>query len=163
MCASLFIQSPRQWLNPPKVITSRVPELPAIPRELSTRRHRYAYTVGSHKELDLAEGGSGAAGAILKVDTQDPDQTEAYSFLPHEFVGEPIFVAKVGADVTKDEDKGYIVVYVVNGLNMTTDLVILDVEGPGKLEEGPKARLTLPTYIPPGLHGTFVDGLSFDF
>jgi carotenoid cleavage dioxygenase-like enzyme len=153
---------------PPKIYSTRAPEFPSVPKELSTREHLYAYCVGSHKEFepDPTTGkGSGGAGAILKVDTQDPEKTEAYAFLPHEFVGEPSFVPKVGADVTNksEEDKGYIVAYVLNGIDLTTDMVIFDVEGQGKLEAGPIARLPLPTFIPHALHGTFVDGLTFDF
>jgi len=147
-----------------QVMTTRAPEFPTVPRQLSTRRHRYAYTVAAHREFPLHETGSGAAGAILKVDTRDPARNEAYAFAPHEFVGEPVFVPKVGADVTdpSQEDRGYLVLHVLNGIEQTTDLVILDVEGRGALERGPVTRVRLPTFIPHGLHGIFVDGLTFD-
>ena len=152
----------------PKVITSRAPEFPTIPLNLSTRQHRFSYTVGSHKEFEpdpLTGKGTGAAGAIMKVDTENPSKNEAFSFLSHEFVGEPYFVPKVGADVTKpnEEDRGYVLVYVVDGINLTTDMVIFDVEGEGKLEAGPVGRLRLPVYIPPALHGIFAEGVTFDF
>lgn len=158
----------QQMAAPPREISTRAAEFPSVPDELSTRKHRYSYAVGSHQEFEpdpITGKGSGVAGAIMKIDTDEPDKTEVFSFLPHEFVGEPTFVAKNGADVTKpgQEDKGYLVVYVLNGLDLTTDLVILDVEGKGSLEGGPVARMTLPTYIPYALHGTFVDGLTFDF
>jgi all-trans-8'-apo-beta-carotenal 15,15'-oxygenase len=109
--------------------------------------------------------GSGPAGAIIKADTVHPEKNEKYAFQPHEFVGEPQFVSKAGVDVTQpnSEDRGYLIVQVVNGIDLTTDLVILDVEGEGALEKGPVARLRLPTYIPYGLHGTFVNNLMFEF
>ena len=43
-----------------------------------------------------------------------------------------------------------------------SDFVILDAEGPCALERGPVTRVRLPAFIPHGLHGIFVDGLSFD-
>lgn len=151
----------------PKVISTRAAEFPSIPLELSSRKHRYAYTVAAHKEFErdpVTKRGSGAAGAIMKVDTE-LEKTEAYAFLPHEFVGEASFVPKVGADVTKEgeEDKGYLVLYVINGIDLTSDLVIFDAEGSGNLEAGPVARLPLPAFIPSALHGTFVEGLTFEF
>jgi all-trans-8'-apo-beta-carotenal 15,15'-oxygenase len=148
----------------PKVMTTRAPEFPIIPKQLSTRKHRYAYTVASHKEFEVREIGSGPAGAIMKIDTERPENNEVLAFEPHEFVGEPAFVPKMGVDVTNptDEDKGYLVVHVLNGIDLTTDLVILDVEARGKLEAGPVTRIRLPTFVPHGLHGIF-EGVSFDF
>jgi carotenoid cleavage dioxygenase-like enzyme len=166
-----FTMDPKseQMTEPPKVMLSnRAPEFPIVPRELSTRRHRYAYTVATHKEFEpepVTGKGSGPAGAIFKVDTVLPEKNEAYAFLPHEFVGEPCFVPKVGADVTnsQQEDRGYLLVHVIDGNDLTTDLVIFDVEGQGRLSAGPVARVQLPTYIPYALHGEFVEGLTFDF
>lgn len=89
---------------------------------------------------------------------------ELYSFEPYEFIGESIFVQKAGKDVTKpdEEDAGYLVSYLINGRDKTTDLVIFDVEGQGTLQKGPVTRVTLPTFIPQGLHGCFVNDVSFD-
>lgn len=150
----------------PKMETksTREPEFPSIPRALSGRRHRYAYTVGAHKDYKPINGyGKGANGSVMKIDAEDPSKSEAFAFLPYEFVGEQVFVPKVGSDVTKpdNEDKGYLVTFVENRRDLTTDLVIIDVEGRGSLEEGPVVRSPMPTWLPPGLHGTFVDGLSF--
>jgi len=149
-----------------ETIYKREPEFPVVPQAISGRRHRYAYTVGAHKEYEtLPNGkGKGANGSILKIDAEDPAQTEAYAFLPHEFVGEQVFCPKVGADVTQpgNEDKGYIVTFVEDRRNLTTDMVLFDVEGKGALEKGPVSRIRMPIWIPPGLHGAFVEGLTFD-
>ena len=154
-------------VEPPRSIlehSNRDPEFPSIPIALSAKRHRYAYTVGSHRAYKPFPNGKGKSlfGAILKIDTENPTLTESYEFLPHEFVGEQVFCPKEGADIEQDEDKGYLVTYVANGKDLTSDLLIFDVEGRGALERGPVARIRLPTYIPPGLHGTFAEGLTFD-
>jgi all-trans-8'-apo-beta-carotenal 15,15'-oxygenase len=149
-----------------ETISRREPEFPSIPKVLSGKRHRYTYTVGAHKDYEpLPNGkGKGANGSILKIDTEDPSKSEAYAFLPHEFVGEQVFCPKVGADVSQpgSEDRGYLVTYIENRRDLTTDMVIFDVEGKGSLEKGPVCQLAMPTWIPPGLHGSFVEGLSFD-
>eukprot|EP00586_Coscinodiscus_wailesii_P006940 CAMPEP_0172492182 /NCGR_PEP_ID=MMETSP1066-20121228/23219_1 /TAXON_ID=671091 /ORGANISM="Coscinodiscus wailesii, Strain CCMP2513" /LENGTH=619 /DNA_ID=CAMNT_0013261649 /DNA_START=859 /DNA_END=2719 /DNA_ORIENTATION=- len=150
-----------------RVVNTRVPEFPTIPEPLSTKRHRYVYAVGSHRNIKRGTGerGSGPPGSIMKIDTQNPDLTEVYTYESYEFAGEASFVSKIGADVTvpEQEDRGYLVHFVSNGRDMTTDLVILDVEGKGRLEKGPVRRITMPTFIPHGLHGSFVEGLTFDF
>lgn len=149
-----------------QTISTRDNEFPIVPKELSSKRHRFAYTVGGHQAHGTKSDGRGGgpAGAILKIDTENPEKSESFSFLPHEFVGEPVFCPKVGANVTLagSEDKAYLVTFVVNGRDLTTDMIVFDVEGSGRLEEGPVVRFRLPTYIPPGLHGTFVEGLTFN-
>jgi all-trans-8'-apo-beta-carotenal 15,15'-oxygenase len=154
--------------EPQVIVKHRNTEFPAIPSMLSTKQFRYSYTVGSHQEIipsSVNGAGAGPGGSMIKIDTEEPDHTEMYTFLPHEFVGEPIFVPKVGAQITdkKQEDKGYVMAYVVNGREMTTDFVLFDVEGKGTLSTGPIARLRLPTFIPHGLHGIFVEDLTFEF
>ena len=145
--------------RPPFVISERGPEFPSIPKRLSGLRHRYVYTVGSHCEFDFRQG---PPGSILKLDCDEPNNNEAYVLEPYEFAGEPIFIPKVNADVSKEEDKGYVICHVHDGKNLITELCIFDVEGKGSLEKGPVVRLRLPTFIPHGLHGTFVEGLTFD-
>jgi all-trans-8'-apo-beta-carotenal 15,15'-oxygenase len=155
---------------PPKTLSTRIPEFPSLPKEMSTRKHRYLYPVASHADvsnrLDVRDAkGSGPAGAIQKVDTWNPDLTETFVFEPFEFPGETVFAPKVGRDVTQDghEDAGYLLVHVVNGKDKTTDFLIFDVEGRGGLERGPILRQRLPTFFPHMLHGNFFEGVTFDF
>lgn len=153
--------------NPPKTLSTRIPEFPFIPKALSTRKHRYLYPVASHLQMDIDENkkGSGPAGALQKVDTEYPELTETFAFEPYEFPGEAVFAKKKDRDITQpdQEDAGYLLVYVVNGRDMTTDFCIFDVEGKGSFEKGPILRKTLPFFIPHMLHGNFFDGVTFDF
>ena len=52
---------------------------------------------------------------------------------------------------------------IMNGRDMTTELVIFDVEGDGSLETGPVVRCKLPVFVPHMLHGSFAEGVTFDF
>jgi len=152
---------------PPKTLSTRIPEFPSIPKEMSTRKHRYLYPVASHLqiELDVNSKGSGPAGALQKVDTENPELTENFAFEPYEFPGEAVFATKTGKDVTQpgQEDAGYLLVHIVNGKDKTTDFAIFDVEGKGSLEKGPIVRQKLPTFLPHLLHGNFFEGVTFDF
>lgn len=151
----------------PKTLSTRIPEFPSLPKEMSTRKHRYLYPVAAHKQiaLDLTKKGSGPAGALQKVDTEHPELTETFAFEPYEFPGEAAFATKAGRDITQpgQEDAGYLLVHIVNGRDKTTDFAIFDVEGKGSFENGPILRQTLPTFLPHMLHGSFFDGVTFDF
>mmetsp|Transcript_25051 Transcript_25051/g.38747 ORF Transcript_25051/g.38747 Transcript_25051/m.38747 type:complete len:189 (+) Transcript_25051:1-567(+) len=152
-------------VSAPTILNTQVPEFPSIPRGLSTLRHRYVYSVGSHRNLERNNEsgmGSGPAGSLMKTDCENPSKSEVFSFLPHEFVDEPIFCAKANDNENVKEDSGYVIVYVVDGKKKTTDLCIFDVEGEGALSRGPVVRRTLPVFIPSGLHGMFADNLTFN-
>lgn len=155
--------------SPQTILNSRAPEFPSIPSDLSTRQHRFIYCVGGHKEITKPKMenpnkklGTGPPGSVIKVDSQDPSKSYVYEYEPHEFPGEVTFVAKVGSNVTdpSQEDRGYLIHFLTNGRDMTTDIVILDAEG-SNLRKGPISRTTLPTFIGHGLHGSFAKGITF--
>lgn len=148
----------------PKVLSTRIPEFPTVPRELSARKHRYLYPVASHRNIEASvKKGAGPAGALQKVDCEFPENSETFVFEPYEFPGEAAFVPKLGKDNTRpeQEDAGYLLVHVTNGRDKTTDLVIFDVEGKGGLEKGPIIRFGLPVFLPHLLHGSFFPGVTF--
>ncbi len=153
---------------PPETLSTRIPEFPTIPKQMSTKRHRYLYPVASHIQMEFTTAnkkGSGPAGAIQKVDTKYPDLTETFAFEPYEFPGEAVFAAKKGRDITLpgQEDAGYLLLHVTNGRDLTADFCIFDVEGHGSLSKKPIVRTTLPVFLPHMLHGNFFDGVTFDF
>ena len=126
-------------------------EFPVIPLELSTKPHRYIYTLASH---DPFADTFGIVGAVCKWDLQQQHEMEYFAFSPDEIAGEPAFVPKNGG---RSEDSGYLVVLVNNGKTLTTSFVVFDVEGEGALTNGPIVRAELPCFVPgPGLHGRFI-------
>ena len=148
----------KTMVGAPKLLSAQVPEFPSVPRSLSCKQHKYCYSVGAHSLPEKNSFGLGSApqGAILKIDCDEPTKSESYIFAADEFPGEPIFVSKQSG---ANEDSGYVITYVVNGNNRTTDLCIFDVEGRGSLQKGPVSRIRMPTFLPPGLHGMFVEGV----
>mmetsp|Transcript_24499 Transcript_24499/g.36408 ORF Transcript_24499/g.36408 Transcript_24499/m.36408 type:complete len:578 (+) Transcript_24499:12-1745(+) len=154
--------------NQPKVLTTRLPEFPSIPRDISTRRHRYIYPLVARKKVNVNPKTSGLGGpvaAVAKIDSEDTANNEYFSFEPYEFPGEAILVPKVGKTVTlpSEEDACYMLVLVTNGKDLTTDVAIFDVEGDQVFEKGPILRFPLPVFTPHLLHGSFAEGVTFEF
>lgn len=106
---------------------------------------------------------------LLKYDTVT--RTESVWFpQPHEFLSEPMFIPKKdsiaysdtdGVQLRSDtaEDDGYIGVYIMNGRDKVTDLLLFDAKD---ISKGPITRSRLPTFVPYGLHGSFANGLVFE-
>jgi len=104
----------------------------------------YRYTWG------LSVGPGGFLERIVKVDTE---QRTARSFHePGLYPGEPVFVARPGAE---DEDDGVLLSVVLDAAAASSMLIVLDAAG---LEE--LARASLPHHIPFGFHGQFERSLG---
>ncbi len=127
-----------------RVIDHTPQEFPGIDERRFGRSYRYAYTVSVPPD-----GNPQLAGAT-KLYKHD---LETGSRLVHEFgddhlPGEFIFIpATAGA-----EDEGWLVGFVINTADETTDFVILDARS---FEAAPVATVRLPHRIPPGFHGNW--------
>ena len=113
-------------------------ELPRINYgRCNERPYRYAW--------GLSCGPSGFLERITKVDTQG--RTTASFAEPGLYPGEPVFVARPGAEA---EDDGVLLSVVLDAEAASSMLIVLDAAG---LEE--LARASLPHHIPFGFHGQF--------
>ena len=73
-----------------------------------------------------------------------------HSFGPRRYPGEFVFVP---AHANAAEDEGWLIGLVVNAIDQTTDLVIVDA---GDFAGPPVATIHLPHRIPPGFHGNWL-------
>lgn len=151
-----------------KVLTTRLPEFPSIPRDISTRQHRYIYPLVARKKVNVdpkVGGLSGPVAAVAKIDSEDTANNQYFSFEPHEFPGEAILIPKAGKNVSLplEEDACYMLVQVTNGKELKTDVAIFDVEGDQAFQKGPILRFPMPVFTPHMLHGSFAEGVTFDF
>lgn len=129
-----------------KVIDAESQEFPRPNEMLMGKPYRYAYAMA------LPDG----------FDTGSPDQTRLFKHDMHggprqvhdfgtgHIPGEFVFVPRTGGT---EEDDGWLMGYVVNTADETTDLVILDAQ---HFEGAPVAIVHLPHRIPPGFHGNWV-------
>ncbi|OUL31976.1 Apocarotenoid-15,15'-oxygenase [Nostoc sp. T09] len=130
-----------------KLIESRCCEFPSIHPNNVGRPYRYVYIGAAH-----AETGNAPLQALLKMDL-DSGERQLWSAAPHGFMGEPIFVPRLGS---KKEDDGWVLALVYDAAHHRSDVVILDASDFGK---EPIARLHLKHHIPYGLHGSFTPGV----
>ena len=134
-------------------------ELPITSWDYTGKPYQHMYlssAVGTNEA-----GVNGPMQALTKVSLPSTDalgDVTEIEWVPGEskFAMEPFFVARKGA---VDEDDGYVVALVhdaeYEGSDMGgrgTEMVIIDAK---KFEEGPVARLRLPTYVPFGVHGSW--------
>ncbi len=110
-------------------------------------KHRYGWGVAPRG------GGAGAIvdpGNVVKWDFQTGEQ-QTYDFGPNGFPGEFVFVQD---DAAAGEDEGWVIGFVYDAAEDSSDLVILDGSAPGT---DPVARVHLPQRVPFGFHGSWVD------
>jgi all-trans-8'-apo-beta-carotenal 15,15'-oxygenase len=124
-----------------KMLNSRCCEFPTINPEKVGRDYQYLYIGAAHKSE-----GNAPLQALLKLDLYNQEQ-QFYSFAPHGYVGEPIFIPKPNS---KQEDDGWIFMMVYDGSQHRSDVVLFEAKD---INSGPIARIHLKHHIPYGLHG----------
>ncbi len=128
-----------------KVIDEDAQEFPRPNEALLGKPYRYAYTVSLAHENAFV----GASTRVFKHDL-NTGKRQVHDFGPGRVPGEFVFVAKANA---RAEDDGWLMGYVIDTTNETTDLVILDA---ANFEGAPQAAITIPHRIPPGFHGNWM-------
>ncbi|MEQ1510338.1 MAG: carotenoid oxygenase family protein [Sphingopyxis sp.] len=127
------------------IIDKQGQEFPRHDERLTGKTYRYAYTVPfpAGSEDFVAET------YLIKHDLK-AGARQTHQFGAHRHPGEFVFVPQ-SPDAAEDE--GWLMGYVIDANNETTDLVIInaqDFSGP------PQAIITIPHRIPPGFHGNWV-------
>jgi carotenoid cleavage dioxygenase len=128
-----------------RVIDPTPQEFPRIDERRFGQSYRYAYTVSVPPDGDPQLTG---ATRLYKHDLET-ESRRVHEFGDGHLPGEFLFVpATAGAE----EDEGWLVGFVINAAEGTTDLAILDA---GRFEAPPVAAVRLPHRIPPGFHGNW--------
>lgn len=140
-----------------EVISQFRVEFPRIDPALTGRAHRYGWFAGfsahglmitDDVERDPTDGFG--AGPLVKVDTHT-GVTSVHDYGPGRVTMEPAFVPRPDAT---DEDDGWIL-SVVHDANVNRgELVVLDA---ADLTAAPVARVHLPSRVPFGFHGNWID------
>jgi carotenoid cleavage dioxygenase len=128
-----------------KVVDKEAQEFPRPNEAFTGKRYRYAYTVSLAHENAFV----GTSTRLFKHDL-DAGTRQVHDFSEGRVPGEFVFVAK--ANATREDD-GWLMGYVIDTANETTDLVILDA---ANFEAAPQASVTIPHRIPPGFHGNWM-------
>jgi 8'-apo-carotenoid 13,14-cleaving dioxygenase len=129
-----------------EVIDRQQQDFPRIDDRRSAQPHRYVYATMLPETPDPAFL---SADSLIKHDLQSGVR-RIHSFGQQRYPGEFSFVP---AHAAAAEDEGWLMGLVVNAIEQSTDLVIIDArdfDGP------PRARVHIPHRIPPGFHGNWL-------
>jgi carotenoid cleavage dioxygenase-like enzyme len=119
-------------------------EFPVVNLDYTGRKTRWSYHVSiAPGEMLLFDG-------LYKYDLESGAR-QTYRFEPGVFGSEAAFAPRVGS---RDEDDGYVVVFVTSSSGHS-EVRILNAK---TFEDGPVARIQLPTRVPIGFHATWVRG-----
>ena len=125
-------------------VDDRSGEFPRINDAYVGRLYRYGY------EMSMGNAGFGQAdsGALLKYDRHLGTNT-SIELEPGVVSGEAVFVSAEGAT---DEDEGYLMTFLYDSNNDTSEYVIFDAQ---TMDRDPIARVPLPR-VPSGFHGSWI-------
>ncbi len=129
------------------VIDPDAQEFPRANEAYTGQNYRYAYTLGMPKAS--ADPSRPDEAKLLKHDLVAGTR-QVHDFGPGRIAGEFVFVPAAGATA---EDHGWLMGYVIDTADDTTELVILDAQN---FEGAPQAAIRIPQRIPPGFHGNWV-------
>ena len=128
-----------------KVIDPVKQEFPRFDERRIGRPYRYAYTMPLAREDAAFVSGN----HLIKHDLQSGAREE-HAFGEDRYPGEFVFVPRHAESA---EDEGWLMGYVINSVDQTTDLVIIDAQN---FSAQPQAVVTIPHRVPPGFHGNWV-------
>ena len=120
-------------------------EFPRPDERFFGRDYRYAWAIGLSDAEDTFLGEQ----PLYRHDLMTGERT-AHDFGPGKVPGEFVFVPR-SADAPESE--GWVMGYVIDTTNETTDLVILDASD---ITVEPVARVHIPHRVPPGFHGNWL-------
>ena len=137
--------NPQTGLVARAVLDETPQEFPRINEQYLGKQYRYIYTVPYPK-------GSIAAGPLPYLIKQDVQQgvTKTHPFKEGDVPGEFVFVPK---KLSRNEEDGWLMGYVLNTRQNTTQLVIIDAT---HFTDQAQAIITIPHQIPLGFHGNWV-------
>ncbi|MEU8800927.1 carotenoid oxygenase family protein [Spirillospora sp. NPDC048819] len=126
-----------------ETVDDRAQEFPRVDERLSTRRHRYGYTVTAEAAVQN-QAGEG----MMKHDYRG-GSSETRLFPAGSGVGEAVFVPSAPDSA---EDDGYLMALVFDPVRGATDLVIIASQD---FTGEPVATVHLPVRVPLGFHGSW--------
>ena len=129
-------------------LDSEPQEFPRFDERLTGKPYRYAYTIG---EADHSNGALLGDTRLFKHDLVSGTK-RTRNFGTERHPGEFVFVPK-SPDAAEDE--GWLLGFVVDMVNDTTEFVILNAQ---EFEGTPRAVVHIPHRIPAGFHGNWIAG-----
>jgi len=119
-------------------------EFPLMNSQYLGRKSKYAY----NQRLELSK--TLRFDAIVKYDTEQQTAV-THEYGENKYGSESPFIPKPNAT---DEDDGYVISFVTDAREDTSEVIILDAKN---MDKAPLARIMLPQRVPLGFHACWVD------
>lgn len=126
-----------------KILSDRAQEFPRFDERLATKDYRYLYTVGA----DVSAPDSPQP--LIRHDLQSGDVVEHW-YGDSKVTGEVVFVPR---NANSAEDDGWLLSYVYDLADDSSEVVILDATNPSA---EPLAVIKIPVRVPMGFHGNWI-------
>lgn len=129
-------------------------EFPVVNPAVVRKDYQYAYISASNTAVR-----NGVVQGLAKVDVQKEEIVDQWRPANHEFLGEVSFCTRPskGKEADTAEDFGYLITYLFNGKDKSSELVIFDAQNIGM---GPVSRTPLAHMMNFNLHGVFLPGYT---
>lgn len=128
-----------------ETLDDRATEFPRVADARVGQKHRFSYLTLA----TVTDPVSPRLEGLLKMDAVT-GRTEEHRFGPQRCPGEPVFVPAAGS---RSDEEGYVLTYVHDVANATTELVVLDAS---RFAAPPLARVQIPRRVPFGFHGSWI-------
>ena len=120
-------------------------EFPLMNSQYLGRKSKYSY----NQRLELSK--TLRFDGVVKYNTEDGTSV-THDYGENKYGSESPFIPRSG---TKEEDDGYVISFVTDAREETSEVIILDAKN---MDKEPLARIQLPQRVPLGFHGCWVDG-----
>mmetsp|Transcript_19254 Transcript_19254/g.47306 ORF Transcript_19254/g.47306 Transcript_19254/m.47306 type:complete len:366 (+) Transcript_19254:3-1100(+) len=146
-----YTLDPRTGTHEKREVFSRYCDFPVVNPARSAQQHRYAYcATGARAGVPSAFRG------VARVDAEEGEHEIWLAPEANQLVGEPVYAPRAGSDGSDDD--GYLLTFMHDGSrDGKATLLVLRADA---VAQGPVAQVELDNYLPNGLHGTFVPGLT---
>lgn len=132
-----------------EIIDDRVVDFPTFDQRKTGQAYRFGYMPHVDLELIFSKGVPNYFPELIQYDLVN-NTSKVHRFKPGNYCGEATFVPRKGRESEVD---GYVMTFVSNENEGTSDLVIIDA---ANFEEEPLAKIHLPVRVPSGFHGNWI-------
>lgn len=122
-------------------------EFPRIREDMNSLPYQYVYAPSRTSDITNKR----AFNQLIKYDVKN-QRSDMHSFGIHAEIGEAVFVPSAAS---KQEDDGYLILFVFDSTTNQSEFVILDAM---QIGDKPLARIAMPRRVPAGLHGSWMPG-----
>ena len=126
-------------------LDDQIAEFPLINSRYTGQKSKYSYLQRFESSKIMRFD------ALMKYDSEK-NTTQVYEYGEGKFGTEAPFIP---AENAKEEDDGYVITFVTDERDQTSEAIIVDAKN---VDKGHLARIKIPQQVPLGFHGCWING-----